>query len=127
MYAAFRLGSLESRFREMESTLMTVEVGATIDYGDNVGRTTTVHLAKGSTVLDAFKKIATVETRYYTGLGEYVVSIDGVSEDMSANKYWQWYILQENTASWGLGPVGAGSYELSGGENIKFSYEVVPW
>lgn len=107
--------------------MITVEVGATIDYGDNMGRTETVYLSKGSTALDAFRRIATLETKYYSSLGEYVVAIDGIREDAGASKYWQWYIWQEDTASWGWAPVGIGSYELSDGENILFRYEVVSW
>ena len=126
-YSVYRVSDLKSRLSEIESVVVMVKVGATIDYGDNMGRTATVYLSKGSTALDAFRRVATLETRYYSGLGEYVVAIDGIREDADASKYWQWYIWQENTTSWEWAPVGVGSYELSDGENILFRYEVVPW
>jgi len=126
-YSVYQVSDLRSRLSEIESAVITVKVGATIDYGDNMSRTETVYLSKGSTALDAFRRVATLETRHYSGLGEYVVAIDGIRENADASKYWQWYIWQENTASWEWAPVGVGSYELSDGENILFRYEVVSW
>jgi hypothetical protein len=126
-YLIYQVSDLKSRLSELESAVITVKVGATIDYGDNTSRTETVYLSKGSTALDAFRRFATIETVHYSGLGDLVVAIDGVRENAGASKYWQWYIWQENTASWELAPVGVGSYELNNGENIMFRYEVVSW
>jgi hypothetical protein len=126
-YLIYQISDLKSRISELESTAITVRVGATIDYGDNTSRTETVYLSKGSTALDAFRRFATVETVHYPGLGDLVVAIDGIRENAGTSKYWQWYILQENSGSWELAPIGVGSYELIDGENILFRYEVVSW
>lgn len=122
------IAPLKARISELENLLVTVEV--TIDYGgaDNLApKTETVHLTRGATALEAFRRVAVVETRFYKGLGEYVVSIDGVSENPAANKFWMWYLWDEAKGAWELAPVGAGNHKLEDGEKIKFSYEIVVW
>ena len=123
-YATYQLGNLEARVEELEGMLVVAMV--TIDNGAE-NRTESVHLTKGATALDALERIAAVETRYYAGIGYYIVSIDGLSEDPGANKYWMWYIWNNDQAAWELVPVGAGGYKLKDGDSIKFSYEVVVW
>jgi hypothetical protein len=114
--------NLYPRISELEGLL--IECGVTIDNStENV--THTVHLTKGATALDALRRVAVVETTFYAGLGEYINSIDGLKENFTANKFWMWYVW-ENEA-WTLAPVGAGAYELVDGDNIKFSYEAPPW
>jgi hypothetical protein len=114
--------NLYPRISELEGLLIECEV--TIDNGtENV--THTVYLTKGVTALDALRRVAVVETTFYAGLGEYINSIDGLRENFAANKFWMWYIW-ENEA-WTLAPVGAGAYELVDGDAIKFSYETPPW
>jgi hypothetical protein len=124
-YSIQQLSGLETRIEELEGTIITV--GVTIDYGDGNVQIETVHLTKGASALEALRRIAAVKTEYYPMLGDYIVSINGTSENMEANKYWMWYIWDENGASWELAPIGAGSYELEDGDNIKFSYEIVSW
>ncbi len=110
--------ALYTRVEELENLI--VECGVTIDDGSTptIG---TVHLTKGATALDALRRIAVVETTYYAGVGEFIDSINGVSNDPGAGKYWMWYIWENE--GWVLAPVGAGNYGLNDGDNIKFSYE----
>ncbi|MEA1904442.1 MAG: DUF4430 domain-containing protein, partial [Candidatus Hadarchaeota archaeon] len=115
--------TLQIRVNELEELI--VECGVTID-NDSEATTETVYLTKGATALEALRRVAVVETTYYTGLGEFIDSINGISNDPETGEYWMWYIWGENEA-WTLAPVGAGSYELKDGDNVKFSYETASW
>ena len=121
IYVGHQTSILQERVRELEWTL--VEVGVTIDNG-TVVTTHTVHLTKGATALEALRRVAVVETTYYTGLGEFIDSIDGIRNDPEAGMYWMWYIWYENEMTWKYAPVGAGKYVLKDGDNIKFRYEI---
>ena len=115
--------TLQIQVNELEELI--VECGVTIDNGSGV-TAKTVYLTKGATALEALRRVAVVETTYYAGLGEFIDSINGVSNDPETGKYWMWYIWGENE-TWTLAPVGADSYELKDEDNIKFSYETPSW
>ncbi len=122
VYLGHSVLALQERVNELEWTI--VDVGVTIDNGTAL-KEGTVHLTRGATALDALRRVAIVETQYYPGLGEFITSIDGLSQDPETSQYWMFYVWNEN--GWVLAPVGAGSYQLEDGDNIKFSYEVVSW
>lgn len=114
--------NLQIRMGELEELIVECEI--TIDNG--TGATTeTVYLTKGATALEALRRIAVVETTYYAGLGEFVDSINGISNDIEAGKFWMWYIWEKG--AWTSAPVGAGSYKIEDGDRIKFSYEIPSW
>ena len=114
--------TLYLRVSELENLI--IECYVTIDNGTE-STTHMVYLVKGATALDALRRVAVVQTEFYPGLGEYIVSINGLEENFDANKFWMWYI--EENGVWVLAPVGAGSYELTDGDNIRFSYETPSW
>lgn len=115
--------TLYQRMGELEELI--IECGVTIDNG--AGTTThTVYLTKGASALEALRRIAVVETTYYSELGEFIDSVNGIGNDPEVGKYWMWYIWGENEA-WTPAPEGAGNYELKDGDNIKFSYEAPSW
>jgi len=122
VYVGHRTATLEGRVSELENLIVGCEI--TIDNG--LGAVTeNVYLTKGTTALEALRRVAVVETTYYAGLGEFIDSINGVANDEEAGKYWMWY-LWENGA-WKLASVGPGSYKIKDGDKIKFSYEVPAW
>ena len=102
---------------ELESTSATVGV---IIKNETSARREVVPIVRGESALDAIRKVATVETEYYSGLGEFITSIDGLRN--GNGKYWMWYIWDGQT--WKLAPVGSGNYLLKDGDNIMFSYEI---
>jgi hypothetical protein len=116
------VGALRARVNELENLI--VECGIEIDNGTKV-TTETVYLTKGAAALEALRRVAVVEVTYYPGLGEFIDSINGISNDLAESKYWMWHIWENGT--WTLAPVSAGNYKLSDGENILFRYEVVSW
>jgi hypothetical protein len=107
--------TLQVRVSELENLI--VECGITIDNG-TVATTETLYLTKGATALEALRRVAVVETTYYTGLGEFINKINGVGAE--AGKYWAFYYWSEN--NWGYASVGAGSYKVKDADNIKFVY-----
>lgn len=124
-YLALELEDLQPRLERLEGSIITV--GLTIDYGGENLRTKSLRLTKGATALEALRRVAAVETKFFPGLGEYIVSVDGVAENHATSTYWMWYLWNEAEGKWELAPVGAGSYELVDGDNLKFSYETVSW
>lgn len=107
--------NLQIRVSELDDLI--VECGVTIDNG-TVATTGTVYLTKGATALEALRRVATVETVYYTGLGESVRKINGVGAE--TGKYWAFYYWSEN--DWKYSEVGSGKYEVKDVDNIKFVY-----
>lgn len=116
--------ALSERVSELENLIVGCEVNI-----DNGEATTTriVYLTRGATALEALRRVAVVETQYYAGLGEFIVSINGLANDSSTGKYWMWYLWYENEGTWKYAKVGAGDYVLEGSENILFKYEVPSW
>ena len=124
IFVGYRTIALETRVKELDWLIVRADV--MIDNGtENV--THTVYLTRGGTALEALRRIAVVETRYFVGIGEYIVSIDGLREDPAAGRYWMWYLWYENEAAWRYAPVGAGNYTLEDGDRVRFSYEVPAW
>lgn len=79
-----------------------------------------VKLSKNQTVLDLLKQLTsenniTLETKEYENLGTFVSKI-GNREDGQDNKHWQYWINGE------LAQVGAGGYQLSGGERVEWKF-----
>jgi len=116
--------TLYTRVSGLENLIIDCEV--TIDNSTETA-TYTVYLTKGATALEALRRVAVVETTYYAGLGEFIDSINGVTNNTATGMYWMWYVWNENEAAWRYASVGAGSYVLEDGENIKFRYEVPSW
>ncbi len=119
-----QLAEQAENINELRGLLLKIEV--TIDNG-NATKTEVIWLTKGASALEALRRMAVVETKYFSGLGEFIESIDGIRNDPEMGKYWMWYIWNEEKAEWEYATVGAGSYKLRGGERIMFRYEVPVW
>ncbi|TDA31604.1 MAG: hypothetical protein DSO03_04550 [Hadesarchaea archaeon] len=120
VYLAYEVSDLRADLKELQGTILTVDVGVVIDNGE-AELSHRLSLAKGATALDALKRVAVVETEHYAW-GEFITSINGLSNNPSEGKYWMFYIWENH--QWKYASVGAGSYELRDGENVKFKYEV---
>ena len=107
--------NLQIRVSELDDLI--VECGVTIDNG-TVATTRSVYLTRGATALEALRRVAVVETKYYPGLGESIQKINGVGAE--TGKYWAFYYWSEN--DWKYSEVGSGSYEVKDVDNIKFIY-----
>ncbi len=122
VYLGDQVNTLQGEVNELEGRIVTA--GIRIDNStDTINET--VHLTKGASALEGLQRIATVGTETYS-FGTYLVSINNVEENISANKSWMVYKL-ENKNDWKQLDVGASQYELEDGDNIKFSYEEVEW
>lgn len=116
--------TLVARIDELRGLLLKVEV--IIDNG-NATKTEVIWLTKGATALEALRRVAVVETRYFAGLGEFIESIDGQKNNPEAGKYWMWYIWNKEKLEWEYAPVGADRYKLKDDDRIMFRYEVPAW
>lgn len=122
VYLGNQVKTLQGEVNELEGRIVTA--GIRIDNSTDT-ITETVHLTKGASALEGLQRISTVGTETYS-FGTYLVSINNLEENISANKSWMVYKL-ENQDDWKQLDVGASQYELKDGDNIKFSYEKVTW
>lgn len=72
----------------------------------------------GQNALVLLKSYTTVETEEFSGLGEYVVSINGLKADSNTN-YWALYVNNEASQ------VGASEYTTNDTDNIEWRLEDV--
>jgi len=118
------LSGFEAHVYELKELILKVEV--IVDNG-NATKAETIYLTKGATALEALRRVAVVETKYFVGLGEFIESVDGLRNNPETGKYWMFYIWNEEKAEWEYATVGAGSYKLRDGERIMYRYEIPAW
>lgn len=84
--------------------------------GSNFNKPSDTVLA-GENAVDLLKRDHKAETREYSGLGEFVISIDGIKPD---NKhFWAFYVNGKSSN------VGAGSYKPKNGDKIEWKLEQI--
>jgi len=71
----------------------------------------------GQTALQLLKAKYQVETKEFTGLGEFVTSINGLSSD--DKHFWAFYVNGE------MAQVGAGQYRSAEGDHIEWKLEEI--
>lgn len=71
----------------------------------------------GRNALDLLKETHNVETQEFSGIGEFVNSIDGIEPDSS--HFWGFYINDQQAQ------VGASQYETSSGDVIEWKLEKI--
>lgn len=122
IFVGNQVNTLQKEVNSLDGTI--IKAGITIDNGTDT-TTETVTLTRGATALEGLQRIATIETKTYSW-GTYLVSVNGVEENLAANKSWIYYKL-ENKNDWKQLEIGADTYELEDEDNIRFSYEKVSW
>ncbi len=75
-------------------------------------------LEPGTSALDLLKMSYQVETKTFSGIGEYVVSINGQKEDTGKN-FWALYVNDKQSQ------VGASSYYPKDGDKIVWKLEEI--
>lgn len=71
----------------------------------------------GKTALELLKGIKSVKTKEFSGIGEYVDSIDGVAGD--SGHFWSFYLNGKQASE------GAGTYITKSGDQIVWKYEAL--
>jgi len=113
----------EKAAAELEELKIPISVNILIDYGNGTQKwynNTLVPRGKAS-LLQATKVVASVESITYSGMGEFVTSINGVGGD--PGRYWIWYIWNKNEGKWDWGPVACDRYVLQEGDTVMWRYE----
>jgi hypothetical protein len=72
----------------------------------------------GKTALELLKDSYPVETKDYSGMGEFVTSIDGVKAEDNKN-FWAFYVDGQMASE------GAGAYTTKNGEKIEWHLEEI--
>lgn len=73
---------------------------------------------EGKTALELLKASHNVETKEFSGIGEYVVSIDGVQPEPN-KAFWAFYVNDKQAE------VGAGSYVTKSSDVIEWKLEEI--
>ena len=89
--------------------------------GQNVQQVPTTSIqypgVEGKTALELLKASHSVETKEFAGVGEYVVSIDGLAPD--AKHFWAFYVNGQQAQ------LGAGAYATKSSEVIEWKLEEI--
>ncbi|RLF14220.1 MAG: hypothetical protein DRJ97_06660 [Thermoprotei archaeon] len=91
-----------------------------VDYGNGTFHLYNVTAHLPTTLFNLTLNVAEVHYQVYSGLGVFVTSINGVANNPVENKYWTWWYWDGE--QWVEGPVGAGQFELKGGEVVCWYY-----
>ncbi len=75
---------------------------------------------EGKTALELLKTMHQVQTKEFTGIGEFVESIDGVQTDSKTN-FWSFYVNGRQS------PVGAGEYKTKDSDEIEWKIETIEY
>lgn len=102
----------ESSGEDSEVAADEVRLTITIDNGKENVIEDVVQVEEGDILLDVLK-----DTFYVEEDNGFITSIERVSEDGDEGKYWMYFVDGEAAT------VGAGEYELNGGEEIVFDLQ----
>lgn len=91
--------------------------GITADQNQAAETTVTYRGVEGKTALELLRSLHSTETQEFSGLGEFVTSIDGVSP--ASNQFWAFYVDGAQAQ------VGASDYVTKDGEKIEWKLEEI--
>jgi hypothetical protein len=104
-----------------QQTTVTVNIG--INYGTGpVEWANNTIVPSGESLLNATMRVATVEFSTYPGLGAFVTSINGRSQNASANLYWMLWVYNPQAQQYELAQVGASTYLLTSDQTFQWYY-----
>lgn len=104
----------DSSGEEQELAEDEVRITITIDDGNQYVSEEVVQVEEGDILLNVLEDAFYVEED-----NGFITSIERVSDDEDEGKYWMYYVDGEPS------PVGAGEYELNGGEEIIFDLQSI--
>ncbi len=112
----------DSRNEESQKVQVGITVNLKFDFGNgNIKAFDNIKLEEGKTVFDLLKKVTQENNlefsfKEYPGLGVFVESIDGISNDAKINKWWQYWVNGEYAQA------GASIYKFKNSDLIEWKY-----
>jgi hypothetical protein len=101
----------------------TVAVNIGINYGSGpIEWHNNTMISSGQDLLNATMTVATVEFSIYPGMGAFVTSINGRTQNSAANLYWTYWVYNPQTQQYELPPVGASAYLLTTDQTVQWYY-----
>jgi len=119
---SFALVGIASAQTMIVAQQATVAVNIGINYGTGPVEWHNTTVPSGENLLNATKRVATVEFKTFPGLGAFVTGINGRSQNPSANLYWTFWVYNPKTQQYELPPVGASAYLLTSDQTIQWYY-----
>lgn len=86
--------------------------------GDMADSLFNIYVSENKTALDLLKMGHTVETKTFSGVGEYVIAINGKKEDSGKN-FWAFYVNNKQTTE------GAAIYKPKDKDFIEWKLETI--
>lgn len=122
IYLGSQVSDLSKRVNELDETVIETQVRISNGTDIYVERT---HLTKGATALEALRRVASVETESYPGMGEMIVSIDGVRSNQSTGEYWIFASRESGSGNWTGVSKSVDSFYLGDNTELFFWYGVM--
>lgn len=119
IYSISVINSLDRRVDKLDNTVIDVNVSIRNGTGFSAN---IVHLTRGATAMEALRRVSTVDSSLYPAKGEFINSIDGVSNNITANKFWLIGYKNPESDEWKSMKVSASKFKLEEGQNILFWY-----
>ncbi len=117
-----KIGQSSIKNEENQKVQAGITVNLKLDFGDgNIKAFDDIKLEEGKTVFDLLKKVTQENNlefsfKEYPGLGVFVESIDGISNDAKINTWWQYWVNGEYAQT------GASIYKLKNNDLIEWKY-----
>ena len=101
----------------VESDRELVQVSHQVESLDRGDQLFNFYADEGKNALDLLKSGHTIETKTFSGIGEYVTTIDGKKED--SKHFWALYVNGKQSQ------VGASDYKVKAGDKIEWKFEEI--
>ncbi len=117
-----KIGQSSIEDKESQKVQVGITVNLELDFGNgNIKAFDDIKLEEGKTVFDLLKKVTQENNlefsfKEYPGLGVFVESIDGISNDAKINKWWQYWVNGEYAQA------GASIYKFKNSDLIEWKY-----
>ncbi len=101
---------------------LDISVNLMLDFGNGQVMTyNEVKLPNDSTVFDLLKKVTAennlkLQSKDYGELGVFIESINDIENEISGNRFWQYWVNNE------YAKIGASSFKLDGGDMVEWKY-----
>ncbi len=119
LYLGAEILQMQGRFEEIEGRVVETEI--VINNGTEQVNST-VKLTQGATALEALRREATVRTETFPGMGEMIISINGVENNEETNEFWLIGIREEGEEEWRSSEKGAEDIKIEEDKEILFWY-----
>ncbi len=119
LYLGTEVHRLGGRMEKMGESIVEVDL---VIYNGTAERRSSVKVTEGATALEALRREASVVTESHHGIGEMILSVDGVGNNFDENKFWLIGLRDGGDEEWRAAETGAGDIRLGDDQEVLFWY-----